>query len=170
VAATETAMVNALTADIGVLASAGARNFLWLNLPQLATTPRGAGDPLNDALAQASTQFRADVATQTLLLEQAFGVHIADVDIYGLYQTVMSNPAAFGYTNVTSPAQGLPVNPDQYLFWDQPSHPTTPGHRLIALDADAAIVSTFAPEPATWAVASAGLLLLVYARMRRPIA
>ena len=61
------------------------------------------------------------------------GVRIADVDIYGLYQSILANPAAFGYTNVTTPAQGLAVNPDQYLFWDTPSHPTTTGHRLIGL-------------------------------------
>jgi phospholipase/lecithinase/hemolysin len=133
VAATETAMTNSLVNDIGILAAAGARNFLWLNLPQLATTPRGAGDPLNSALAAASTQFRTDVATDTLLLQQSLGVRIADVDIYGLYQAILANPAAFGYTNVTTPAQGLPVNPDQYLFWDLPSHPTTTGHRLIGL-------------------------------------
>ena len=166
VAATETAMVGALANSIGVLTAAGARNFLWLNLPQLATTPRGAADPLNAALAQASSQFRADVAAETLLLEQALSIRIADVDIYGLYQSIMANPAAFGYTNVTSPAQGLPVNPDTFLFWDIPSHPTTPGHRLTALDADGAILSTFAPEPATWAAAAIGLLFVAI-RWRR---
>jgi phospholipase/lecithinase/hemolysin len=161
VAATETAMVNSLANDIGILSAAGARNFLWLNLPQLATTPRGAAAPLNDALALASAQFRTDVAADTLSLEQSLGVRIADVDIYSLYQAILADPAAFGYTNVTSPAQGLPVDPDQYLFWDFPSHPTTTGHRLIALAADDAIAGTFAPEPGTWAGAAAGLLLLL---------
>jgi phospholipase/lecithinase/hemolysin len=167
IAATETAMVNGLVNSIGALSAAGARNFLWLNLPQLATTPRGAADPLNAALAQASTQFRIDVATETILLKQALGIRIADVDIYGLYQNIVTNPAAFGYTNVTTPAQGLPVNPDTFLFWDAPSHPTTPGHRLIALDADAAIVSTFAPEPATSVAAATAVFLLVLIRFRR---
>ena len=170
VAATEAAMSQSLANDIGLLAAAGARNFLWLNLPQLATTPRGAGDPLNAALSAASTQFRADVANQSALLAQALGVRIADVDIYGLYQSILANPAAFGYTNVTTPAQGLAVNPDQYLFWDTPSHPTTTGHRLIGLAADAAIESTFVPEPATWGVAAAGLLLLVWGRRFRKAA
>jgi outer membrane lipase/esterase len=165
VAATETAMVNSLVSDIELLDAAGARNFLWLKLPQLATTPRGMGDPLNAALAQASTQFRADVASQTALLTQTLGVRIADVDIYGLYQSILANPAAFGYTNVTTPAQGLAVNPDQYLFWDLPSHPTTTGHRLIGLDAETAVLNTFAPEPATWVV-GAGLILLVGWRKR----
>jgi len=118
------------------------------------------------ALSLASTQFRADVATQSALLAQALGVRIADVDIYGLYQSILANPAAFGYTNVTTPAQGLAVNPDQYLFWDIPSHPTTTGHRLIGLAADSAVTSNFVPEPAT-SIVAAGLLLLVYVRRRR---
>ena len=151
-----------------LLDAAGARNFLWLNLPQLATTPRGEGDPLNAALAQASTQFRTDVASETALLTQTLGVRIADVDVYALYQSILANPAAFGYTNVTTPAQGLAVNPDQYLFWDLPSHPTTTGHRLIGLDAEAAVLNTFAPEPATWVV-GAGLILLVGWRRFRAV-
>jgi phospholipase/lecithinase/hemolysin len=162
VAATETAAINSLAGDIATLASAGARNFLWLNLPQLATTPRGMADPLNAALSQASTQFRTDVASQTALLEQSLGVRIADVDAYTLYQTIVANSGAFGYTNVTTTAQGLNVNPDQYLFWDFPSHPTTTGHRLIALSAESAIADVFIPEPATWAFAAGGLFLLAW--------
>jgi thermolabile hemolysin len=91
-------------------------------------------------------------------------VRIADVDIYALYQSILANPAAYGYTNVTTPAQGSAVNPDQYLFWDIPSHPTTTGHRLIGLSADVAVRDTFTPEPPTWAVAAGGLLLLVWVR------
>lgn len=170
VAATETAAVNSLSTDIGALAAVGAKNFLWLNLPQLATTPRGAADPLNAALSQASTQFSTDVATQSALLSQALGVKIADVNVYALYQAILANPAAYGYTNVTTPAQGLPVNPDQYLFWDFDSHPTTTGHALIGEAADAAILVTFTPEPATWAIAPAGLLLLGWLRRRRAAA
>jgi phospholipase/lecithinase/hemolysin len=94
-------------------------------------------------------------------------VRIAEVDDYGLYQSILANPAAFGYTNVTTPAQGLAVNPDQYLFWDFPSHPTTTGHRLTGLAAEAAVESTFIPEPGTWAIAGAGLLVLAVGRRFR---
>jgi len=163
VAATETAVIASLANDIGFLTAAGARNFLWLNLPQLAATPRGAADPLNAALAQASTQFRSDVVSESALLAAMLGVRIADVDIYELHKSILANPAAFGYTNVTTPAQGLPVNPDQYLYWDTLSHPTTRGHRLIGQTADAAILATFTPEPATWAMAAGGVLLLACA-------
>ena len=172
VAATETAVANTLAGEITVLAGDGAKNFLWLNLPQLASTPRAASDglsaSLSTALANASTQFSTDIAADTAALEQSLGVKIADVNVYGLFQEIMMNPLAFGYTNVTTPAQGLAgVNPDQYLFWDTPSHPTTTGHVLIAEAADAAINTTFAPEPGSWAGAALGLLGLAWLGTRR---
>ena len=168
VAATETAVIQSLAGDITALAMAGAKDFLWLNLPQLATTPRGEADPLNGALAAASTQFASDVTSETAVLEQLLGIKIADVNIYGLYQSILADPSAYGYTNVTTPAQGLAnVNPDQYLFWDFDSHPTTTGHELIALTADDAVLTTFAPEPATCASAVLGLLFVLGRRRMR---
>lgn len=171
IAATETDVVNTLAADISGLAATGARNFLWLNLPQLATTPRGAADiatvspGVATAFTDASTQFASDVALDSAVLESSLGIKIADVNIYSLYQKIMADPHAYGYMNVTDPAQGLTgVNPDQYLFWDFPSHPTTTGHALIAKDAESAINATFAPEPATFGAISAGLLFLLWRR------
>lgn len=174
IASTTTNMTASLAADIGGLAGLGAKNFLWLNLPQLATTPRGAADlagaspSVAAAFTNASTNFATDIASETAALEASLGVKIADVNIYALYQQIMADPAAFGYTNVTDPASGMSVNPDQYLFWDFPSHPTTTGHKLIAEAADAAINATFVPEPGTLAtVGLAGLLFLVSRRRRR---
>ena len=177
IAATEAAMVclpsvsgctASLPDDIAALAAAGAKDFLWLNLPQLATTPRGAADvagvsgPVGAAFTNASTQFATDVAGDSALLDSLLGVTIADVDIYGLYQAILADPLAFGYHNVTGFAQGnASADPDQYLFWDYDSHPTTTGHILIANAADASVLSTFVPEPATWA-AGLGLLAVLW--------
>jgi outer membrane lipase/esterase len=174
IALTEQQMVTALAADITALAGSGAHNFLWLNLPQLATTPRGALDllstpALGPAFAAASTQFASDVAAESMLLAAALGISITDVDVYALYQAIVKNPGAYGYTNVTTPAILNPAaNPDQYLFWDIPSHPTTTGHKLIGEAAFAALQSTSVPEPATWTFAGAGLLLaFCYRRFAR---
>jgi len=173
IAATEAQMVQSLGIDVAALASAGAKNFLWLNLPQLATTPRGANDSnmvspqVAAAFAAASTQFASDVTSESALLDSILGVHIADVDVYSLYQSILANPAAFGYSNVTGFAQGNPLaNPDQYLFWDYASHPTTTGHFLIGEAADAAVLSTFIPEPATWIAGGAGLFIVVWRRRK----
>ncbi len=173
IAATETAMASSLEGDIEALAAAGAKDFLWLDLPQLATTPRGALDlmstpSLATAFSDASQQFATDVSTDSALLDNALGVKIADVDIYGLYQAILADPAAYGYTNVTGYAQGnAGVNPNQYLFWDLDSHPTTTGEALIADAAYNSVQTTFAPEPATWTMAGSGLLLMALWRRRR---
>lgn len=171
IATTETNVTNTLANDMAGLAVNGARNFLWLNLPQLASTPRGAADiaavspQVATAFTDASTQFAADVALDSAILNSFPGIKVADVNIYALYQMIMADPAAFGYTNVTTPAQGLSgVNPDQYLFWDEPSHPTTTGHALIAQAAESAINAAFTPEPATYAGVAGGLLLLLRRR------
>jgi outer membrane lipase/esterase len=177
IANTESQMVGSLATDIGILTAAGARDFLWLNLPQLATTPRGAFDiaavtpAVGAAFATASTKFAADVFSESMLLQADLGVRIADVNIFALYQAILANPANYGYSNVTGFAQGNPsANPDHYLFWDFPSHPTTPGHALIGQAADEAVIGTFAPEPATWWFATAGLLVLIWNRelMKNP--
>jgi len=173
IAATEQQMVASISGDITALAGAGAHNFLWLNLPQLATTPRGALDvgaapPLvGAAFAAASTQFHSDVAAQSMLLASGLGVSVTELDIYALYQAIQADPAAYGYTNVTTPANVTPgANPDQFLFWDIPSHPTTTGHRLIGQAAFEALQPAAVPEPATWTFAGAGLLLAFCYRRR----
>nr|WP_256091377.1 SGNH/GDSL hydrolase family protein [Nostoc sp. KVJ20] len=50
-----------------------------------------------------------------------------------LYRDAIANPAAFGFTNVSSSClSGSTIcgNPDQFLFWDG-IHPTTAAHRII---------------------------------------
>ncbi|HKE29269.1 MAG TPA: SGNH/GDSL hydrolase family protein [Bryobacteraceae bacterium] len=170
ISATEQNMVSSLAGDIILLSAAGAQHFLWLNLPQLATTPRGALDlsqapSLASAFTAASTQFQADVAAETAVLRSTLGVAISDVDIYSLYQAIIMDPTKYGYTNVTTPADLNPTgDPDQYLFWDGPSHPTTTGHKLIGEAAFAAVEATLVPEPAPWMCAGAGLLLALWRR------
>lgn len=53
-----------------------------------------------------------------------------------LFNAVITNPARFGFTNVTQPCLNTTTgavcaSPDTSLFWD-PLHPTAAGHRLIS--------------------------------------
>jgi outer membrane lipase/esterase len=87
-------------------------------------------------------------------------------DIYGVFNTIAANPAAYGLTNI-SDACGAVVgcNANEYLFWDG-IHPTARGQALIS---DAMLVSVGAiPEPATvfTLVAGLGLMLVVVRRKR----
>jgi phospholipase/lecithinase/hemolysin len=153
--------VKNIAGDISTLAGAGAKNFLWVDLPPLNSVPRTQGSPLNSALGTASVSFNTQMAAAIQQLQSSFpGIAITDVDVYSLFTSLLANPGAGGFTNVTTPAIGTNVNPDTYLFWDD-LHPTSAGHQAVAnlalSDLDATYADlTASPEPAT-----AGIFLLI---------
>ncbi len=69
---------------------------------------------------------------------------------------VVSNPGAFGFTDVTDPCLvGLTPcsNPNQYLFWDT-LHPTTAADAILA----GQFQSLVTPEPSTFLMLGTGLV------------
>jgi outer membrane lipase/esterase len=144
--------------NIQALAASGAKNFLWLNLPNLGDIPKVSGDAAATAFASAqSAAFNDEWGIDLAKLQDA-GIHVIGVNVGNLFSQLVSDPTAFGLTNVTSPAQGVSgIDPNTYLFWDE-QHPTTAADALVA---DAAF-STFtaAPEPASLALAAFGFLAL----------
>jgi phospholipase/lecithinase/hemolysin len=91
------------------------------------------------------------------------GVSIDVVDIYSRTLSVVGDPGAYGFTDVTD--AGIDAGPDanlsHYLFWDD-EHPTTAGHTLIA----AAAYSAAVPEPGGFTLACLCLGVCGW-RMRR---
>lgn len=150
---------NLLADNIRTLSAQGAQTFLWMNLPPLGVTPLGAGSGQSDLLNAASVAFNQQWALDIQAL-RAQGINVIGVDVFSLFGQIATNPGAYGFTNLNTPAQGLAgVDPNAYLFWDQ-EHPTTAGHALVANAAySSLLVAT--PEPATWAVMSVGLMALV---------
>ncbi len=136
-----------IAAEIGALAAAGGKNFLWLNLPDLGNIPAFAGNPLAAAAANAASQaFDLEWASQLGNL-QGIGINVVGVDVETLFNAIQSNPGAYGLNNVTTPCAITPnCNPNTALFWDA-EHPTTAGHELVA---DLAFNTAVAPEPSTW--------------------
>jgi phospholipase/lecithinase/hemolysin/regulation of enolase protein 1 (concanavalin A-like superfamily) len=121
--------VENIGSQISSIAAAGGKYFVWLNLSPLEASPRGAGrSDIGTATAAFSLSTQDAIAT---LPASYPNIVIVPVDIYSLYKQVVQSPAQFGLTNVTTPAQGLAVNPDQYIFWDG-LHPTTKMHQIIA--------------------------------------
>ncbi len=161
------AVITNIDTAIATLAGEGAKDFLVLTVPDLGKTPGAiATGPLGVAAASAlSAEF--DLGLESSL--NGFpGVKV--LDTYSLIDTIVAEPAAFGFTDVTDPcltgevnyAGGTPCStPNQYLFWDE-LHPTAAGHAIVAADA----FQTLAPEPATLTILGIGALLLLAARRR----
>jgi len=163
--------ISDLGAEIGTLASVGAKYFLWVDLAPLDKTPAAKNSPFQSALQAATVDFNTRFAAAVPALESKYaGISITPVDVYGLFLNILSNPQSYGLTNVTDTAQGnLGADPDKYLFWDG-NHPTTVGHGLVADVAAQDLLDTFGsnvPEPG-----SLSLLLIalgtagVFARRR----
>ena len=145
--------------NILALAAQGGKQFMWLNLPPLGATPvaiaagPGAVAAANAASAAYNFEWALDIAKL-----QALGIDVIGVDVNTLFLNIAADPAAFGFTNITNPAQGIVGDPDTYLFWDG-EHPTTAADKWIANTALNDFLA--APEPASVALGVLGLLSLV---------
>ena len=132
-------------ADIQRLIQAGATQFLVLNLPPLGLIPRLNGSPATAVPAtMAAELFNAYLASGLSALHDFYpGRHIAvfQVDVFTLFNQIVSAPATFSFANITASSQGsAAVNPDTYLFWDD-LHPTTHGHSIVSAAALNAVSS-----------------------------
>lgn len=142
------------------LAAGGGKYFLWLNLPDLGFTPRAVAAGQTIPANLASSAFNAEWAVDLGKL-QALGINVTGVNVQALFAQILANPAAFGFSNVTSSGQGQP-NPNSYLFWDD-EHPTTAADAFVA---NLAFANLSVPEPASVAFAALGLLSLVALKRR----
>lgn len=160
-----------LVSNISTLAAGGAKNFLWLNLPQLGDIPEGASNAA--ALNAASTMFNTATAAAQTQLEAQYGITIIPVDVNSLFNQILANPGAYGFQNTTSPAQGnAAVDPNTYVFWDG-LHPTTAADALVANlaydDVQAAFNPTATPEPAALSLLASGFLLILLTGIARSV-
>ncbi len=139
---------------LDVLAQNGAKQFLVNNLPALGQTPflQSLGSPALVAGANAWTAgFDAALAAGLSQFRTAHpGDAVVEEDVAGLFATIISQPDAFGFSNVTSPvgdyaspgqSPGIKnvtaADPQNYLFFDG-IHPTTKAHELLGTRAAAA--------------------------------
>jgi uncharacterized protein (TIGR03437 family) len=119
-------------ANIDTLATAGAKYFLWLDLTPVGETPGNINTANRSALDAGSVAYNTAWSSAVTALKTAHpGITILTLDVYGLFEYLTQNPSLYGFANVTSAAQGMNVNPNTYLFWDD-LHPTTVGHDNVA--------------------------------------
>ena len=137
-AASPTSIYNAAaqeTLNIQRLIRAGATQILVPNLPPLGLVPR-----LNGSLATSAAGTSASLLFNTylgagvgLLKDFYWWRHVTfyQLDVFHLFLQLVASPGSYSLTDVRDPAEGLPVNPDTFLFWDD-LHPTTRGHNILA--------------------------------------
>jgi outer membrane lipase/esterase len=142
--------------QIGRLRAAGAQYIVVFALPNVGATPAFAGGPFASAVTQLSAGYNT---TLFVGLAQS-GLKVIPVDTFTLFSQIVANPAAYGFSNVTTPACGpfppfsatpnsffcysgnlvAPGADQNYAFADS-VHPTTAGHRLIAQLVDSMIAA-----------------------------
>ena len=128
-----------LVQQIATLNAAGARYIMVFNLPDIGKTPFGVGSGQGASITSLSSLYNSTLSAGL----DALHIDIIRLNIFGLLDEVIASPAAFGLTNVTSPACTTnallctaatlvaPNAAQTYAFADS-VHPTTAGHQIIA--------------------------------------
>lgn len=150
-----------IDAIVATLEADGATHILVPGVPNLGLTPEFYGSNVATAYSIAY-----NTALQAGLPQGA-----TYVDIYGLLASVEANPAAYGFTNLTTPcltAASLCSNAASYFFFDD-IHPTTAADTLVAAQFQASATSTaVTPEPSSLTLLGTGALsLAAFFRRRR---
>ncbi|MGC2637418.1 MAG: SGNH/GDSL hydrolase family protein [Acidobacteriaceae bacterium] len=124
--------------NIQRLVDAGATQFLIPNLPPLGSVPRLNGSPTTAVPATQASALYNDVLSGgvALLRFLDFDRHpqLSEMDVFSLFNQIVASPATYSLVNVTMSSQGMAVDPDTWLFWDD-LHPTTRGHNILAVTA-----------------------------------
>ena len=158
VAATAATYVQNISLIVANLEKAGAKHIFVWDTPNLGISPA-----VTAAGGTAAGTGLAAAMNQALLAALGGDPDVSIFDIFGLGTSIFTNPAKYGFSNVTD-ACGAPnkCDPNTGEYWDG-IHPTAFAHSVIA----DAFIAQAVPEPTTWAmiiVGFAGVGFMAYRR------
>ncbi|NJM97983.1 MAG: SGNH/GDSL hydrolase family protein [Phormidesmis sp. RL_2_1] len=150
--------VNNIGSAVSSLSTAGAKNFLLLNLPDIGKLPliglRGEPQPVVDGLNALSAAHNQALAAKVMDLNAPGNIKVDLLDANSLIRSAMDGNQGFSNTTdacLLTPSCFFDLNErDSYLFWDA-IHPSTQAHRIVADNALTLLhpQSKSVPEPAT---------------------
>lgn len=119
---------------ISSLRAFGARRFLINTLPDLSALPDEIGSN-NAALTRSRTILYNTELKNLAASLRSEGIEANVLDVFTLFEELLTAPAVFGFTNTTGSAFNRDTfqfldDPATTLFWDD-RHPTAAVHRLI---------------------------------------
>ena len=121
--------------NIQRLIQAGATQLLIPNLPPLGLVPEFNGSLATSVPAtSASLLYNSYLEGGIVLLKDLyFWRHpkVYQLDVFRLMLSITASPGTYALSDIKDSAEGLPVDPDTFLFWDY-LHPTTRGHNILA--------------------------------------
>ena len=128
-------------AGISALAARGGKDFLVLNVPDLGKTPNEIAKPATQTTATyLSGLYNVELAQAVDGLRASGALKIDLIDTFGLLNLAIANPAAAGFTDVTTPEwtgnltdshSGTLNTTGSHLYFDN-IHPTAQAHALLA--------------------------------------
>lgn len=177
--------IDAVIDGLDRLAKLGGSEFLVANVADLSLVPFIDADPaaferdFGASVAQINAigdQFNADLSTALNAFQTRSGSQVRVLDVNGLFDRIVADPAAFGIANVKEECLSTrstartprynaaidcrnPAVADATLFWDQNFHGTTATQRIIAEEALATLAMPV-PEPASWTLLLGGLTMV----------
>jgi outer membrane lipase/esterase len=133
-----TVAANDVLAVVGQVAGAGAGTIIVPNLPGFGDLPPFRGGPASQLVEMfGSGQFNATLAAGLPGVARTnANANIILVDVERAVSQIRSSPAAYGFTNVTTPCLNTTTGvvcptPDTYFYWDS-IHPTAALHRAFS--------------------------------------
>ena len=164
-AAAVNAGVTAEVAAVETLLGEGARDFLVVNVPNIGATPDflAAGAPASAAATALSQLYDSELSSALAALTVPAGADITQFNLYALDQSILANPAAYGFTDtidpcylnapgsaVTSTACGANAqNISSFAYWNG-FHPTAPVQAIWGRAFASALGISAVPEPSSW--------------------